>query len=47
MQGEKQKPGLYLQQAENILVLNPQLFCLQTNPQTNLSNNQSNKSMNC
>ena len=31
MQGEKQKPGLYLQQGENILVLN-QLFCLQPNP---------------
>ena len=25
MQGEKQKPGLYLQQRENILVLNQQI----------------------
>ena len=35
MQGEKQKPGLHHQQAENILVLNPQLFCLPTNSQKN------------
>ena len=28
MQGEKQKPGLYLQQAENILVLNPKIYSL-------------------
>ena len=27
---EKKEPGLYLQQAENILALNPQLFCQQT-----------------
>ena len=30
MQGGKKKPDLYLLQAENILVLNPQLFCLPT-----------------
>ena len=28
--------GLYFKQAENILVLNPQLFCLPANSQKNL-----------
>ena len=27
MEGRKGKPGLCLQQAENIVALNPQLFC--------------------
>ena len=29
LQGKKQKSGLYLQQAENILTFNRQLFCQQ------------------
>ena len=36
MQGEKKKPGLYLKQGDNILVLNPHFFCLPTNSQKNL-----------
>ena len=41
--GEKQKPGLYLQKAENILVLNLQLFCLPANPKKSLPTGK----MNC
>ena len=33
MLGEKNRIGIYLQQAQNILVLNPQLFCLPANSQ--------------
>ena len=40
---KKQNPGLYSHQAENILVLNPQLFCLPTNSQKNLPTGK----MNC
>ena len=34
MQRKKQKPILHLQQAENILALNPQVFCQQINKNT-------------
>ena len=34
MQGKKQKPGLYLQQSDNILALNPELFFQQFNKNT-------------
>ena len=34
MQGKKWKPGLYLQQAENIWALNLQLFCQQIDKKT-------------
>ena len=34
MSEKQQKPGLYLQQAGNILALNPQIFCQQIDKKT-------------
>ena len=35
MQGKKQKPGLYLQWADNFMALNSQIFCQQIEKKTN------------